>query len=96
MTRRIAAGLLAALVLVAMMTSLCFLAGEADHDCIGESCPVCAVIALCRSTLRALCGLLLAAAIAVLCVRAAAVLPSALRVAANRCTPVALKVKLLN
>ena len=94
--RRLAAVLLAVLVLFALTTSLLVMACEADHVCIGEDCPVCAVIALCRNTLKALCGILLAAAAVFACVRFAAALLSAFRVLSCRETPITLKVKLLN
>ncbi len=94
--KRLAAVIFAVLVLVALMTSLFFMSSEADHDCIGEDCPVCAVIALCRTTLETLCGLLIAAALAFACCRFAALLLSVRRVPAYLKTPITLKVKLLN
>ena len=94
--RRLAAVLLAALLLVAVAASLFLMAQEADHDCIGDGCPVCAVLALCRNTLKTLCGVLLAAAVAFACFRVAARILSDLRVLSDRETPITLKVKLLN
>lgn len=94
--RRLAAMLFAALVLLAAAASLCFMACEADHDCIGETCPVCAVIALCRNTLKALGLGLLYAAAAFACVRLAAALRPVCRALTCRETPITLKVKLLN
>lgn len=94
--RRLAAVLFAVLILVALMTSLFLMSHAADHDCIGEDCPVCAVIALCRNTLKTLCGVLLAAAAVFACARFAALLLSDLRGLSYRETPITLKVKLLN
>lgn len=94
--RRLAAIMLAALLLVAVTASLFVVAYEADHDCIGEGCSVCAVIALCRNTLKTLCGVLLTAAVAFACFRFAASLLSAYCVSSYRETPITLKVKLLN
>ena len=94
--RRSAAVILAVLVLVAVMTSLFVMACEADHDCIGDACPVCAAIAQCRTTLKTLCGVLIAAAIAFACVRLAAAAISVTRALSYRETPITLKVKLLN
>ena len=43
-----AAALLTALVFLAVVVSVPFgIALEADHDCEGEHCPVCALIAAC-------------------------------------------------
>ena len=94
--RRLAAILFAALVLLAVAASLCVMACEADHDCIGETCPVCAVIALCRNTLKALGIVLLYAAAAIACVRLAAALNSVCRALSDRETLITLKVLLLN
>ena len=38
---RIAALLLAVTILVIMLYSAFFVAAEADHDCVGEGCPIC-------------------------------------------------------
>ena len=94
--RRLAAFLFAALVLLAAAASLCVMACEADHDCIGETCPVCAVIALCRNTLKALGIVLLYAAAAFGCIRLAAALQAVCRALSDCETPITLKVKLLN
>lgn len=50
----ITALLMAALVLFVMTFSLFVIAAEADHDCSGEDCPICAVIAICENTIKAL------------------------------------------
>ncbi len=94
--RRLAAWLLAVLVLFAVAASLFVVAQEADHNCMGEDCAVCAVIALCRNTLQALFGVLIAAAALFACLRFTA--PVLLPICASfyRETPVILKVKLLN
>lgn len=94
--RRLAAVILAVLVLVAVTTSLFILAHAVDHTCTGEDCPVCAVISLCRSTLKVLCGTLIAAALLFACLRFTAPILLPVRVSSNRETPVTLRVKLLN
>jgi len=94
--RRLAAVILAVLVLVAVMTSLFVMLHAADHDCIGEDCPVCAAVASCRNTLKTLCGGLLAAAVFFACFRFAASVVPFVRVSFHNETPIALKVKLLN
>ncbi len=50
--RRLAAAILAAFVFVAVMASLFIVIREVDHDCTGEGCPICAVIAVCQKTLK--------------------------------------------
>ncbi len=50
--RRIAAGIMAFLMLFIMLFSSFFIAIEADHDCTGEDCPICACIAQCENTLH--------------------------------------------
>ncbi len=53
---RIAAGALCALLAAALLFSAFFAAAEADHDCSGEDCPVCACVRMCERTLRGLGG----------------------------------------
>lgn len=50
--KRILSGTMAALFLAVMLFSSFFIAVEADHDCTGEDCPICAVIHQCENTLR--------------------------------------------
>ena len=50
--KRSAAFLLGVLLLSVMLLSAAFLAAEADHDCTGEDCPVCACMQLCERTLH--------------------------------------------
>lgn len=94
--RRFAAAILAALVIVAVTASLFVVVHEADHDCIGEGCPVCAVVAVCRNTLKTLSGALAAFAAAAASVCFAAILILALNASFRSETPISLKVKLLN
>ena len=51
---RIAALLLAVTILVIMLYSAFFVAAEADHDCVGEGCPICYQIDACQNTLKSL------------------------------------------
>ncbi len=50
--KRIAGGILAFVFLAVLLFSAFFLAHEADHDCSGEDCPVCACIRQCENVLR--------------------------------------------
>ena len=52
--KRIAAALIAAAMLLVLLGAALFLIEEAGHDCIGEGCPVCLQMGICRDTLRAL------------------------------------------
>lgn len=64
--RRIAALLFAVTVLLVMLYSALFIAAEADHDCVGENCPVCYQINVCQNALKnlslAVCAVAFAAA----------------------------------
>ena len=52
--KRIAAIILAVTVMFVMIGSALFIAAEVDHDCIGENCPICFQINVCRNTLKTL------------------------------------------
>ena len=52
--RRLISGLLAVLMLSVMLFSALIIVHEADHDCIGEDCPICACIHQCENTLQQL------------------------------------------
>ncbi len=56
------ASALALLVAFIMLFSVLFIALEADHDCCGEGCAVCAQIQVCENLLR---NLITAAALVV-------------------------------
>ena len=92
--KRIVAILLAVTVLFVMLYSALFIAAEADHDCVGESCPICYQINVCQNTLKSL-------SLAVCAVAFAAALPYTLCRDISVCTDavqgytlVSLKVKL--
>ena len=94
--KRLAAVILAAIVLFALMTSLIIIIHEADHECTGAHCPICTVIALCQNTLKTLCGALISAVFAFGCFSLGAEIILFFRAASHNDTPVSLKVKLLN
>lgn len=50
--KRIAAGIMGILMLFIMLFSAFYIAAEADHDCTGEDCPICACIQQCENTLH--------------------------------------------
>lgn len=39
-------------VCLLVLFSAVFITAEADHDCIGEDCRICAVITICKNTLK--------------------------------------------
>lgn len=65
MTKRIRAiaAILAGIVAVVILSSSLYIAAEADHDCHGADCLICAHIVVCENTLRELaCAVLVAVA----------------------------------
>ena len=50
--KRIAAGIMGLMMFIAVLFSAFYIAAEADHDCCGEDCPICACIQQCENTLR--------------------------------------------
>lgn len=74
-----------------------FIAQEAEHECTGVECEICAQIENCQDTLKKLLLTVTAVAIAVAATFAAALKTIALVVELVRqATPLTLKVKLLN
>ena len=51
---RAIAAILAGMIAVVILSSSLYIAAEADHDCRGEDCVICAQIAACENTLREL------------------------------------------
>ena len=85
--------LLIAFVLVA---SFYFILHETHHDCAGEDCPVCALVAVCRNTLKTVFAAIVLAVASLAARRSGStVFSSSSRENCGK-TPVALKVKLLN
>ena len=61
MNRRVLAGFVCAGLILALLASSLFIFVEADHDCSGESCGVCAHLAEVRAFLRSMARLGIAA-----------------------------------
>lgn len=97
MTKKsIMAVILAALVLIVMVSSSLYIAEHADHDCTGEDCSICQQIYLCTQTLKTLSLAVIAAAVFY---AFSALLSITIRQVETACvphTPVSLKVKLTN
>ncbi len=49
---RMAALIMACIIVLFIFASVFFIAHEADHDCTGEDCPVCALIMQCENNLK--------------------------------------------
>lgn len=94
--KRAAAIILASTVLIAMAASLFVVACEANHDCAGEDCMICAILAVCQNTLKTLTDALTAFAMLLALVFCAVSLTTAFKAPAHVQTPISLKVKLLN
>jgi len=94
--KRIFTLLLIAAVCFVMLFSVCFIASETQHDCLGENCMICAQLSACENILR----LLSCAALMSFCIFTADPLlgsDSGCRTEGYcNCSPVLLKVKLLN
>ncbi len=94
--RRFAAAILAALIIVAVTASLFIVVHEAHHDCIGEGCHICAVVAACRNTLKTLFGALAEFAAIAVPVCFAVIFITVFNAFLHNETPISLKVKLLD
>ena len=92
--KRLLAALIAVLTVAALLTACGFLALEAEHDCPGEGCHICALLGVFTNLLRACFPGLGVTALCVLCTSARPVLRAA--GAAAFPTPVSLKTRLLN
>ena len=53
---RIAVFLSSLLLLVTMLSAVLLIAAEAEHDCTGDDCPICACIRQCETCLSVLSG----------------------------------------
>lgn len=93
---RIAALLFAVTILVIMLYSAFFVAAEADHDCVGEGCPICYQVDACQNTLKSLSLAVCVTAVAVAFTYILCRCISLCTDYAQRDTLVSLKVKLSN
>ena len=50
--KRVVSVIFAFTVLLAMLSSVCFIAVESDHDCKEEDCPICCQISICENTIK--------------------------------------------
>lgn len=94
--KRIMAVILAALVLIVMVSSSLYIAEHADHDCTGEDCSICQQIYLCTQTLKTLSLAVIAAAVFYAFSALLSITIGQVETACVPHTPVSLKVKLTN
>ena len=77
-----------------ILCSMVYIAAEADHDCVGDGCAICAQISICRNTLKdlmtAVCAAVFAAAFIYILCRIASVCTDSVQFSSL----VSLKVKL--
>ena len=94
--RRLFSALLVLLIVFVLVASYYFILHETRHDCSGEDCPVCALVAICRNTLRSFSiGLILFALLFTSVARSFSLDDTRVD-SARAITPVSLKDKLLN
>lgn len=91
---RLAATLLAASMLLFVLLSVFFIAHEADHDCSGDGCPVCALIQMCEDNIRQLGNGAVATAVAEVLVFLSLAMSVLTVLAIKESTPVSRKTRL--
>lgn len=91
---RFAAAVMALAVLFFVFLSVFFIAHEADHDCTGDDCPVCALIQMCENNIRQLGNGTSAAAAEAALVFLTFILPVLMTGALAGSTPVSRKTRL--
>lgn len=93
---RVISLLVAVLVLVVMLSSVLYIAHEADHDCVGEHCRICHQISICQNIVENLGFGVIAAAIAIALTYVLASLLTSAQAKSAMTTLITLKVKLSN
>lgn len=93
---RLVALVLSLTVLFVMLSSVFFIAIEADHDCTGEDCPICYQISVCENTLKSISQAVLVVVIAAFIGLFSLTMPSFTKKMVFNTSLVTLKVKLSN
>lgn len=88
--------LLAVAVIIVLVFSAFLIAVEAEHDCIGDNCPICQLIAICENNLHNLSLSFVSTALAFVLTYKLITIQTAYNIIREVCTPVSLKVKLSN
>ena len=94
-SKKVFAVILVTAVLCAFLFSALFLIHESDHDCEGETCRICAMLAVCRTVIRSFAVLSVICAV-ILLSRVSVRVINARCKTENKYTPVSLRVRLLN
>ncbi len=94
--KKMIAGMLAMLLAVILFSSVLFIAVEANHDCIGDGCPICCQIQNCENLLKNLTAAVGAACLAAAALYAVCRLTACVSAPVSHLTLVHLKVKLSN
>ena len=93
--RALAIGISCLFIFILLFSHL-FILAEADHDCSGEDCSICEMIAIVEKTLQGISLLICTATIAVPALVVAIKLHGVSVLERSRFTPILLKVKLTN
>lgn len=93
---RLIAPALALMVVLVILFSVWFVIVEADHDCIGEDCPICYQINICETNLRSVGFVAIAVIFAVFIGSFDIFMPALTKESAFNTSLVSLKVKLSN
>lgn len=94
--RRLLSALMILLIIFVLVASFYFILHETRHECTGDECPVCALVAICRNTLKVFSVALILFSLFHASVRGTS-FDSLSRVTCLATdTPVSLKVRLLN
>jgi cell division protein FtsL len=96
-SKRFIAMLILICIVVTALLSISFIISHSNHDCIGESCPVCARINYCISILNNIAGLNLIFCLLFACSMSLTYTQSSVRhFSRKENTPVGLKVQMNN
>ena len=93
---RLVALVLSLTVLLVILSSVFFIAIEADHDCIGDDCPICYQIGVCENTLKSIGQAVIVVVIAAFIGLFSSAMPSFIKKMAFNTSLVTLRVKLSN
>lgn len=94
--KRVAVGIICMMILVVVLFSAFYIAAEADHDCGGDDCPICACIQQCELILNQFTNGVMAQAAAAVAVSLLVLAAAITAYTFIQATPVSRKVQLNN
>lgn len=94
--KRITVGIICMMILVVVLFSAFYIAAEADHDCGGDDCPICACIQQCELILNQFTNGVMAQAAAAVAVSLLVLAAAITAYTFIQATPVSRKVQLNN